>query len=59
MRILFTGGSGLLSPNWVLIIRKSFDVILGLPNRRVGLIGVNFVDINPESFNMLNSTIKN
>ena len=40
MKILITGGSGLLATNWALIARKQHDVVLGLHNRKISLSNV-------------------
>jgi len=53
MRVLFTGGSGLLSLNWALVIRENCEVILGLHKRKVWLSGTKTLNINLESFDRL------
>ena len=40
MKILITGGSGLLATNWALIARKQHKVVLGLHNRKISLSNV-------------------
>ena len=40
MKILITGGSGLLATNWALIARRQHDVVLGLHNRKISLSNV-------------------
>lgn len=49
MRILFTGGSGLLALNWALATRDSHTVILGLHEREIVLAGVKAIKIDLES----------
>ena len=48
MRILITGGSGLLAVNWALCRRKEDEVWLGLHRRIVNISDVNtvLIDLN-------------
>jgi dTDP-4-dehydrorhamnose reductase len=48
-RILFTGGSGLLATNWAIQIRDDYEVILGIHQREITLIGTNSIQINLNS----------
>ena len=40
MKILITGGSGLLATNWAITARKQHKVVLGLHNRKISLSNV-------------------
>lgn len=40
MKILITGGSGLLATNWALTARKQHQIVLGLHNRKISLSNV-------------------
>src|SRR5687767_2281010 len=53
MRILITGGSGLLGLNWALAARERNSVILGLHEREISLAGVQARRLNLESVDSL------
>lgn len=53
LRILFTGGSGLLALNWALAYRDRYSVILGLHEREISLAGVQTRRIDLESVDYL------
>jgi dTDP-4-dehydrorhamnose reductase len=48
-KILFTGGSGLLSLNWAIQIRDNYEVILGLHERDIYLKGTKSIKIKLNS----------
>lgn len=53
MRVLLTGGSGLLALNWACCVRRRFDVVLGTHRHRVSLAGTRSVALDlssPERF---------
>ena len=52
-KILFTGGSGLLSLNWAIQIRDNYEVILGLNERDIYLKGTKSIKIKLISLNKL------
>lgn len=58
LRILFTGGSGLLALNWALAHRDRYSVILGLHERKIALTGVQSTRINLESVDHLLRTFE-
>lgn len=58
LRILFTGGSGLLALNWALAHRDRYSVILGLHEREIALTGVQSTRIDLESVDHLLRTFE-
>jgi dTDP-4-dehydrorhamnose reductase len=60
LKILITGGSGLLALNWACFARDTCDVVLALHKKNVVLDGVASLFVNLESrddiFNVLNET---
>lgn len=56
-KILFTGGSGLLSVNWALIKLEEFDIILGLHNKEIALPGTSSVKLNFDNQDLLFKSI--
>lgn len=57
MRILITGGSGLLALNWALQERDHSEIILGLNNRFIELKGTKSIKLDLTSFEKVNQTI--
>ena len=58
MRILITGGSGLLAVNWALCRRKTDDVWLGLHNRKITISQVNTTPIKFDHQDLLTKSLK-
>lgn len=58
LRILFTGGTGLLALNWALSVRDRHTVILGLHEREITLAGVKSVKIDLEVISHLVNAIE-
>ncbi len=58
-KILFTGGSGLLSLNWAYQICNSYDVVLGLHEKVINMGGVTSVMISLESEIQFSNSIHN
>ena len=58
VRVLITGGSGLLALNWALAIRGDHAVTLGLHERRVSLSGVQTQQVDLESVDHLVRTFE-
>ena len=58
LRILFTGGAGLLALNWALATRDRHTVILGLHEREIALAGVKSIKIDLESIAHLVDTFE-
>lgn len=48
-RIFITGGSGLLAVNWAVTARDTFDVTLGLHERKINLQGVQSIPVDLDS----------
>lgn len=45
-KILFTGGSGLLAINWAWHISNSYDVVLGVHNRKITVPGIEITELH-------------
>lgn len=58
LRVLFTGGSGLLALNWALAHRNRHSFILGLHKREISLAGVQSTKIDLESVDHLTRTFE-
>lgn len=58
-KILFTGGSGLLSLNWANQVCQDFDVVLGLHEREINIKGVDSLKISIDSENEFVKNIEN
>jgi dTDP-4-dehydrorhamnose reductase len=56
-KILFTGGSGLLSVNWAIIKKNEFDIILALHNKIITIPGTISIILNFDNFQLLYKTI--
>ena len=56
-KILFTGGSGLLSVNWALIKKSEFDIILALHNKIISITGTTSIILNFDNYQSLHNTI--
>lgn len=57
MKILITGGSGLLATNWALAARAEHAVVLGLHNRKISLRNVTTLVIELEAANRLQASL--
>jgi len=58
LKILITGGSGLLALNWACAVRDSYSVILGLHERNVALEGVITKYVNLDSVDSILDHLK-
>lgn len=57
MKILITGGSGLLATNWALAARAEHAVVLGLHNRKISLRNVATLVLELEAVNQLQASL--
>lgn len=53
LRVLITGGSGLLAVNWAMTIRSRCEVILGIHEREIKLAGIKTKRVDLESVDKL------
>ncbi len=53
-----TGGSGLLALNWAIRVRNKYNVVLGLHDRQIQILGVRAVSVNLDSISDFESILK-
>lgn len=58
IRLLITGGSGLLALNWAYSMRDKYLITLGLNKRKINLTGVQILFLNLESLDSLSRQIE-
>lgn len=58
LKILITGGSGLLATNWACYARDKYEVVLGIHNTSINLKGVEVATLNLESKDSLFEDLK-
>ncbi len=58
MRLLITGGSGLLALNWAYVLRKQYNIILGVHTHSVDLAGTSMCMLNLDDIEELDSQLE-